>query len=189
MHVLVTAASREGSTLEIAESIANVLRHRGLTVTVAPPTSVEDVGAYDAVVAGSAVYGGRWLEPAVQLVRRHADALRARPVWLFSSGPVGDPGRAIVRRMSAPPQELPMLMRWSGAREHRMFGGRLTADRVSLVQRLAMRAVGGLAGDWRPWDDIDRWAGSIAEELSHADWFRRLAGETAGASPEPRSEP
>jgi hypothetical protein len=48
---------------------------------------------YDAVVLGSAVYAGHWLKPARALADRCAAALRARPVWLFSSGPVGDPAK------------------------------------------------------------------------------------------------
>lgn len=186
MNVLVTAASHEGSTLEIAEAIACALRRSGFSVTVAPPTAVDDVTQYDAAVVGSAVYRGRWLEPAVDLVRRHANELRRRPVWLFSSGPIGDPARAIVRRMAVAPPDLPMLMRSTGARGHRMFGGKLTLDQVSPLRRVTLMAVRGLAGDWRPWEEIDAWATSIADELSHADWFRRLGEETAGAPPEQR---
>jgi hypothetical protein len=40
---------------------------------------------------GSAVYAGHWLEPAKRLVERHRGSLSELPVWLFSSGPVGDP--------------------------------------------------------------------------------------------------
>lgn len=180
MQVLVTAASREGSTLEIAEAIADALRRRGVAVTVAAPSSVVGVTPYDAAIVGSAVYSGRWLEPAVDLVRGHAGDLRRRPVWLFSSGPIGEPARAIVRPMAAGPQQLPELMRWSGAREHRVFGGRLTPSQASPLRRLALRAL-RLAGDWRPWDDIEAWAASIADELSHADWFRRLAEERSAS--------
>ncbi len=33
---------------------------------------------------------GHWLKPAKQFVERHAAALDKRPVWLFSSGPIGE---------------------------------------------------------------------------------------------------
>jgi hypothetical protein len=36
------------------------------------PDEVADLGRYDAVVLGSAVYGNRWLEPATGLVERFA---------------------------------------------------------------------------------------------------------------------
>jgi Flavodoxin domain len=87
MRVLVTAASKYGATAEIAA----VLDKHGLEATVLPPEQVKGVDGYDAVVAGSAVYAGHWLKPTRELVERHAGALAGRPVWLFSSGPVGDP--------------------------------------------------------------------------------------------------
>src|ERR1051326_4828734 len=64
MNVLVTAASKEGSTTEIAEAIAQTLRRRGLETTVSSPERVGDVRGYDAFVIGSAAYMSHWLEPA-----------------------------------------------------------------------------------------------------------------------------
>ena len=43
------------------------------------------------MVLGSAVYAGRWLEPAREYAATHAGGLRTRPTWLFSSGPIGEP--------------------------------------------------------------------------------------------------
>ena len=91
MRVLVTAATKYGATTEIAAAIAEVLGDHGLEATVFPPDQVEGVDGYDAVVVGSAVYAGHWLKPARELVDRLDSELAKRPVWLFSSGPVGDP--------------------------------------------------------------------------------------------------
>ena len=91
MRVLVTAATKYGATAEVAQMIAEVLADRGLEPTVVPPEQVEGVDGYDAVVLGSAVYAGHWRKPARELVNRCGTALAERPVWLFSSGPVGDP--------------------------------------------------------------------------------------------------
>ena len=44
---------------------------------------------YDGFIIGSAAYQGRWLSEATRLVRQHREVLASRPVWLFSSGPVG----------------------------------------------------------------------------------------------------
>ena len=71
--------------------IAEVLADRGLEPTVLPPEQVEGVNGYDAVVLGSAVYAGHWRKPARELVNRCGTALAERPVWLFSSGPIGEP--------------------------------------------------------------------------------------------------
>ena len=91
MRVLVTAATKYGATGEIAQAIGAVLSERGLDTTVASPEQVQAIDDYDAVVLGSAVYAGHWLTPAKEFVDRCRDALAARPVWLFSSGPIGDP--------------------------------------------------------------------------------------------------
>ena len=90
MRVLITAATKHGATGEIAQVIGDALRERGLDPTVLEPEQVDNVDRYDAVVLGSAVYAGHWLKPARALADRCAPALRARPVWLFSSGPEGD---------------------------------------------------------------------------------------------------
>jgi menaquinone-dependent protoporphyrinogen oxidase len=93
MKVLVCAASKYGATSEIAQAVADVLAERGCQVTVLPPEKVSAVEEYDAVVLGSAVYMGQWMKPARQLAARSGDALAARPVWLFSSGPIGEPAQ------------------------------------------------------------------------------------------------
>ena len=179
MNVLVTAASHEGSTLEVAEAIAGVLRRRGLQVTVATPDAIDDVAPFDAVVAGSAVYERRWLGPAVEFIRSHAATLATRPVWLFSSGPVGDPKRAFVRQMTVDPIEVPVLVELTRARGHRLFGGKFVRESGPWSRRLELLVFRGIEGDWRDWDAIEAWAGEIADALAHADWFRRL-DERAG---------
>jgi len=45
------------------------------------------------VVLGSAVYLGQWMKPARELAERSAGAIASRPVWLFSSGPIGEPAK------------------------------------------------------------------------------------------------
>jgi menaquinone-dependent protoporphyrinogen oxidase len=47
-----------------------VLAERGLDTSVIPPEQVGSIDDYDAVVLGSAVYAGRWLKPAKELVDR-----------------------------------------------------------------------------------------------------------------------
>jgi menaquinone-dependent protoporphyrinogen oxidase len=166
MNVLVTAASRQGSTREIAEAIARTLRKSGLDVTVEDPDAVIDVSGYDAFVIGSALYMGRWLEPATELVRRLAPTLGERQVWLFSSGPVGDPRRKLVQKMATDPVELPQLLALTAAREHRLFAGKLVGQGLTVPRRLSLVLVRGLEGDWRDWTAIERWASAIAVALA-----------------------
>ena len=169
MNVLVTAASQHGSTYALAEAIGRTLRRRGCTVTVAEPESVTSVDEYDAFVLGSAVYMGRWLAPGVELVRRFGPALAERPVWLFSSGPVGDPRRKLVQKMTADPLELPELLQLTQAREHRIFAGKLSDDGLSGPRRLSLLVFRGIEGDWRDWPAVERWSTEIADALVIAE--------------------
>ncbi|MEO6043528.1 MAG: flavodoxin domain-containing protein, partial [Tepidiformaceae bacterium] len=91
MKVLVAYASKHGSTAEIARAIALDLRADGLAVDVQQAGDVSAVQPYDAVILGSAVYMGHWLDAARDLAAREAVALRQRDVWLFSTGPIGEP--------------------------------------------------------------------------------------------------
>jgi menaquinone-dependent protoporphyrinogen oxidase len=166
MTILVTAASQQGATIGIAEAIGRTLRARGLETTVGPPDETVDVTAYDAFVIGSAVYAGHWLEPATEFVRRFAPTLSERPVWLFSSGPVGDPRRKLVQKMTADPVELPQLLALTNACEHRIFAGKLLGNGLPGLQRLSLLVFRNMEGDWREWATIERWADEIADRLA-----------------------
>jgi menaquinone-dependent protoporphyrinogen oxidase len=89
MSILVAYASKHGSTQGIAERIAEQLRQLGKQAEARPVEAVEDPGSYEALVIGSAVYYGSWLKEATEWVHRNRAVLAQRPVWLFSSGPLG----------------------------------------------------------------------------------------------------
>jgi menaquinone-dependent protoporphyrinogen oxidase len=162
MKVLVTAASRHGSTEDVAAAIARVLRLRGLDAEDVPPEDVHDPTAYDAFVVGSAVYAGRWLPAVVAFVDRLGVRLSGRPVWLFSSGPIGAP-RTLVEDRDAE-----ALMATTGAREHRVFAGRIDEQDLTTSELAALRAVHAPEGDYRDWSAIIEWATEIADTLALA---------------------
>src|ERR1035438_10759636 len=87
--ILVTHASRYGGTQGIAERIAVTLTACGHQAEAWPIGGPRDLAAYDAFVIGSGVYMGSWLKEARDFVRHHREILATRPVWLFSSGPLG----------------------------------------------------------------------------------------------------
>lgn len=165
-RVLVSAASRHGATAEIAQAIGQALSEQGLAVTVIPPADVRSLDGYDAVIIGSAVYMGHWLDPAKDLVNRFHDALTGRPVWLFSSGPVGKPAGKLAQSMDQDPVDLPPLLEATHAKEHRRFAGKLDRKVLSLPQRASLLVFRGLNGDFRDWADIRQWAEGIAAQLS-----------------------
>ena len=93
--VLVAVAGRHGATASIAEEIASVLRRElpEAQVEVRDAADPGDLTRFDAVLVGSAIYMGRWLPAARHLVESHRAQLAAVPLWMFSSGPLGDPPR------------------------------------------------------------------------------------------------
>lgn len=160
MKVLVTAASRHGATAEIARSIGEVLSAAGIEAEVRPPDEVASVAPYDGVVLGSGVYAGRWLGAARKLVERESAALASRPVWLFSSGPVGDPAKP-----AAEPVDVAALREATHAIDHRVFPGKLDRQQLGFGERAIVLAVHAAEGDFRPWDAVTAWASTIAETL------------------------
>ncbi len=168
MRVTVAVASRHGSTLEIGEAIAEVLRATKHEAVVADPDEVEDLESVDAVVLGSAVYVGRWAASARAFADRFINQLATRPVWLFSSGPVGDPPAPIEE-----PEEVSRLVQQTGAVGHRTFAGRLDLGGLALAERAVVALVQADHGDFRVWADVQDWASGIAADL-HAEEIRRL---------------
>jgi len=160
MRVLVVAASKHGATAEIATALGQALAHRGITAAVADAEDVADLEEYDAVVLGSAVYAGRWRKAARELAERHGAFLSSRPVWLFSSGPVGDP-----LKPEEDPVDVEQIVTIVGARGHRVFAGKIDKSRLGLAEKALVKSLKVPEGDYRNWDDVAAWAGEIAGKL------------------------
>jgi menaquinone-dependent protoporphyrinogen oxidase len=160
MKILVAAASKHGSTAEIADAIAHQLAAAGHDVDVREPELVRALDGVEAVVLGSAVYAGHWLKEAREFSMRLAPDLATRPVWLFSSGPIGNPASPAEDSVDAA-----VALETTGAREHRTFAGRIDKDRLSFGERAIVRALHAAVGDFRDWDEIARWTRSIEAGL------------------------
>jgi menaquinone-dependent protoporphyrinogen oxidase len=162
MTVLVTAASKHGATREIAEAIARVLDEHGVSAECVDLDKVGDLGRYEAVVLGSAVYMGQWLKEARSFIDWYAEELAERPTWLFSSGPiVGDPPKPDPADEAAGIHALEA----AHAREHKLFAGKVDKGKLGLLEKAAVRAAHASEGDYRDWDEIERWASEIAAQL------------------------
>jgi menaquinone-dependent protoporphyrinogen oxidase len=164
MRVLVAYATYYGSTQGIAECVADTLRRGDIETTLASVEHLDRVdGSFDAFVIGSAVHAGHWLKPATEFVKRNVEALRERPVWLFSSGPIGD----AADKPQPDPKEVGHFEDLIHPRGHEVFGGafdRAVADaKGGRVDRAINRFIP--QGDYRDWPEIERWATSIAAAL------------------------
>jgi menaquinone-dependent protoporphyrinogen oxidase len=159
-RVLVATASRHGATGEIGSQLAQALRDAGLEVDEREAGDVDDLGGYDAALIGSGIYVGKWLRAARALVTHHRAELSRMPVWLFSSGPVGDP--------PSPGPELTdgdYLAEEVGARAHVVLSGRLEREGLGWAERAAVRLVHAPYGDFRSSEEVAALARAVAAEL------------------------
>lgn len=158
---VIVVESRHGSTLGIAGALAQRLVFHGLNVQVADPSVDAEIDA-DVVLVGSAVYLGKWLKPAVRYLERHAEQLVERPVWLFSSGPLGDDVATVGSGGGIDADYVDHLVELADAREHRVFPGRLDKAALGPVETVVAHAVHAPEGDFRNWLEVYEWADEIA---------------------------
>lgn len=161
MNILVTYATRHGSTEEIAREIGAVLSAQQHNVEVLPMDAVATVLPYDAFVLGSAVYLGGWLREARLFAAEHAEILALRPTWLFSSGPIGKPPNAAAEGTF----DAADLLATTHAREHRLFGGKLEKESLGIGERVLVGALRVPEGDYREWGTVAAWATAIGRTL------------------------
>jgi menaquinone-dependent protoporphyrinogen oxidase len=165
MRILVAYATRHEGTAQIAHALGSVLRELEdgdgkPTVDVRVVDDVDDLETYDAVLLGSAVYVDRWLRPARRFAQSNAKTLMKQAVWLFASGPVGEPPAA---QTESP--ETARLAEAVGARGYRTFAGRLRTSDLSTDERAGIRGAHVADGDYRDWHEIRMWAEEIGEAL------------------------
>ena len=168
--ILVTYASRAGSTAGVAEAIGKSLVDSGAQVDVLPIENVTDLAPYRAVVAGSAIRGQKWLPEAMQFIRDHQAELSHKP---FASFMV-----CITLSMANAGQYREGLKSWmSPVRDlvhpvsEGYFAGALDFSRLPFsFNVLAMRIVVLIGvwkqGDHRDWNAIRAWAESLPAQLS-----------------------
>lgn len=172
MRLLVGYASAKGSTRGVAERIGADLDAAGYSVDVREIAEISDVGAYGAVVLGSAIHGGQWLPEASAAIEHLISHLERKPVWAFSVSSVGATSTIIstwlarlLRRVTPEPRTVQSLRGAADVRDHRFFAGSIAPGGWSGFGGVVFRLMGGHYGDGRDWGDIDRWAAAIGTEV------------------------
>jgi len=171
MPTLVTYASLRGSTAEIAQRIANVLKSKGIAVDIQPVDSISSstLKKYDSVIVGSAVIGFEWLSSATSFLRQNSSQLSKINVWVYSCGcPNTSPKRfEKAWDVEGEPAKLEAACKREvrNIREHKMILGRFEKSHFTLGWRLFWGCFGGKYGDFRDWDDIEGWANKVGDEI------------------------
>ncbi len=160
MKILISAASKHGATDEIARAIGGVLAAAGIDADVRRPEDVSSVAPYDGFVLGSAVYAGHWLGSVKGLIERESATLATKPVWLFSSGPIGHPAKPL-----GDPADVARLRELTHALDHRIFAGKVDPDDLGFAEKAIFTVLRSPTGDFRSWPEVTAWATTIAEAL------------------------
>lgn len=158
-RILVTYATRAGSTAEIAQAIAETLAARGYAVDVKPMKEKPALEGYSAVVLGSAIRMGAWLPEAVAYVKANEAALNAMPVALFTVHMLntGDDKASRAARAAYLNAVRPLLK----DAEAVYFEGKMDFSRLSLLDRAIAKMVKAVEADNRDWEEIRQWANAV----------------------------
>jgi menaquinone-dependent protoporphyrinogen oxidase len=161
-RILVTYASRFGSTEGVANAIGKSLTETGMNVDVLPMRDVKDLSAYQGVVAGSAINAGAWLPEAMQFLETHRAELANKPfaaflVCMTLTMRNADQYRSHVATWLEPVRRLVRPV------SEGLFAGALDIKRIpSFADRLKFRlsVLFGVwkEGDHRDWKAIQSWA-------------------------------
>jgi menaquinone-dependent protoporphyrinogen oxidase len=167
--ILVTYASRTGSTAEVAEAISNALTDSEVQVDILPVQAVQDLSSYQAVIVGSAIRKSKWLPEAVQFVRIHQETLRHKSLAIFTvcitlAMSNNEQYRAAVAGWIAPIRDLVRPL------SEGLFAGRLEFSKLPFNwDTLMLRATVAVGifprGDHRDWNAIRAWAESLRPVL------------------------
>jgi menaquinone-dependent protoporphyrinogen oxidase len=154
-HLLLAYATKHGSTQEVAESIAKTLAASGHEVDVRAAADVRDLGGFDGVILGGALYMGRWHRDAVGFLERHRHALATIPIAVFAIGPhtladadVASARAQLDRALAKVADVTPSAVA--------IFGG--VIDPTTLRFPLSRMH----ASDARDWEAIAAWANGVA---------------------------
>jgi menaquinone-dependent protoporphyrinogen oxidase len=163
--ILVTFASRAGSTAGVAEAVAKTLEENGAQVDIFSVQTMLDIAPYRAVVAGSAIQNRQWLPEAMQFMQAHQAMLRQRTFAMFSVCMTlamrdGEKYRPQVAEWLAPVRALVQPA------SEGLFAGVLDIRKIpSFSERLKFRlsvATGVWSvGDHRDWEAIRTWAAGL----------------------------
>ncbi|HYF91324.1 MAG TPA: flavodoxin domain-containing protein [Symbiobacteriaceae bacterium] len=160
-RILVTYATRTGSTVGVAAAIGETLGSRGFAVDVKPVKENPRTDGYDAIIMGSAINGGQWLPEAVEFVKNNRKALNRVPLVLYCVHimNLGDDEKSKQKRHAYLDAVRPLV----GPVDEVWFAG-LGSDpsKDSWLARWVYRTFNiGPEGDCRDWARIRGWAQTV----------------------------
>jgi len=170
--VLIAYSTRTGSTREVAEAVADVLRQTRLTVDVARVRDVNSLDRYSTVILGTPIYLGALPKEIHEFLSRFRAPLSRRLSWVFALGPVLGTRDEFGLAANQTGNEL-ALFPWFQPVEVKIMGGRFNAKRMpfpfNLMRHLVPSQFKGVPNaDLRNWNDIRAWATGVSWRIEPA---------------------
>lgn len=159
-RILVTYATRTGSTAEVATSMADALTQHNLLVDLVPVKEVQDISGYRSIVLGSGIRIGSFLPEVMGFLEENQKSLGKVPLHVFllcmTLHQDNPENRKVVNGYMEPVRTLIQPA------SEGMFAGVIDLSKMNFFDRIITKALNSPEGDFRNWDVINKWTAQIA---------------------------
>lgn len=161
--ILVTYASRGGSTQGVAHTIGAELVKQGFDLDLRYILDVKDVKPYQAVILGAPIRMGRWLHEAQHFLSMHEKVLTQKQVAFFVVSMTmhedTQDNRQKVLEMIAPSVGLVTPL------DIGLFAGAVKPSKLKFFWRMVVKLMHVPEGDFRDYEAIRMWAEQLAGQI------------------------
>lgn len=161
--VLVTYATKSGSTAGIAQKIAEHLREKEIQADLVPIDQVDDISPYQTIILGSGIRGGAFFSEANLFIEKNKAALARKNTHLFLV--------CLTMRQDTPENRriaegyLEPIHTLFRPKSEGLFAGVYYSDKHNFMERLVMKAMNAPEGDFRRWGEITAWTDQVLKTI------------------------
>lgn len=170
--ILVTYATKYGSTQGVAEAIAQELQTIGHVADLVPSRDVKSLDGYSAVVLGSPLYIGNILGDASRFLSRFKNQLGNLPVAFFVLGPLEKKAKDMADVQVQLDSLLNNRYSWFKPVVVEIFTGAMDIDKFRFPDSLLILMPAAKNNelfrtyDGRDWDAIRAWTDNVSKALT-----------------------
>jgi menaquinone-dependent protoporphyrinogen oxidase len=163
--VLVTYATKAGSTAGVAQKIAEQLQQKQCTVDLMPVDQVKDLSPYQTIILGSGIRGGSFFTEANRFIEINKSTLARKNTHVFLVCLTMHQNTPENRRIAE--GYLDPIHVYFRPKSEGLFGGVYYSANHNLMERLIMKAMNAPEGDFRHWNEIAVWVDQVAKTIQN----------------------
>jgi menaquinone-dependent protoporphyrinogen oxidase len=162
--VIIGYATRYGSTQEVAEAVASILREYGFMADLKPLRKIRTLEKYNSVVLGAPLFMFHWHKDALHFLSKYRKSLMKKSIAVFALGPVQDPHNEKEWKDSRAQLDKELSkFPWFKPADIKIFGGKFDPAKLHSLMKLFAGKVP--PSDIRDWEAIRSWASDLASQL------------------------